>query len=179
MDEFIKKITALINAAPRILQVIAEQYNQLATAYIQSEMNADKQTPKHSFNNSNKLNVNSGNKNSLAFSFDVDSPDSGSKFKISKSGLSGVIGSNKPYAKIHETGGFINSKGNMHKFFWGKYYETKQDFYKWIALSVMKKGGVNIKARPYFKPAMEALKKDGAEIISELLAEEIQAIYDR
>jgi hypothetical protein len=61
---------------------------------------------------------------------------------------------------VQEFGGFIASKGNMHKYFWAKFAETKQPYFKNIALSVKKKGGVNIPARPYFNPAVDRLRND-------------------
>lgn len=185
MEELLKKISKLQANAPRLLEALAFQYNLLAQQYIQSEMNPDKSTKQVSarkrkvnseFNKSNKLNVNSGTRG-LAFSFDADSPDTLTSFKITNRGLSGEIGSDLPYANIHEKGGFIKSKGNMHKFFWAMFYQTKKDFFKWIALSVMKKGGVNIEARPYFAPAMKALKEEGQQIIEQYFQEELRELY--
>jgi phage gpG-like protein len=66
-----------------------------------------------------------------------------------------TYGTKVPYASIHETGGFIASKGRMHKYFWAKYYETKSPYYKYLALKVKKQGGVDIPARPYLNPGME------------------------
>jgi hypothetical protein len=48
----------------------------------------------------------------------------------------------------------------MAQFFWAKYYTTKQPYFKRLALSVEKKGGVNIPARPYFNPAVDRLRND-------------------
>ena len=82
-------------------------------------------------------------------------------------------GTKVPYAKIHEVGGFINAIKRassvkrkketyvMAQFFWRKYMETKAPFFKRIALSIEKKGGVNIKARPFWNPAIEDFKKNG------------------
>lgn len=57
-----------------------------------------------------------------------------------------------PYAAIHEFGGFIASQGKMHKYFWAKFAETKLPFYRIMALSVLKKGGVDIKKHPFIAP---------------------------
>ena len=82
-------------------------------------------------------------------------------------------GTKVPYARIHEVGGFIKAikKASsvkrkretyvMAQFFWRKYMETKAPFFKRIALSIEKKGGVNMKARPYWQPAIEDFKKNG------------------
>lgn len=178
MEELLKKISGLIKNAPKILQTLAFQYNFLAQQFIQAEMNADKSTKEGEFNKTNKLNVNSGT-NGLAFSFDKDGKQTQTEFKINNKGLTGTIGSKLPYAEIHEKGGFIKSKGKMHKYFWAKYYETNKDFYKFIALSVLNKGGVNIKARPYFAPAMKELREKGQQIIEDYFREEVENLYAR
>jgi len=96
-------------------------------------------------------------------------------YKASQSGSQFTLeyGSKIPYAKIHEVGGFINAIKRassvkrkketyvMAQFFWRKYMETKAPFFKRIALSIENKGGVNIKARPYWKPAIEDFKRNG------------------
>lgn len=63
------------------------------------------------------------------------------------------------YALIQEKGAFIKSRGKMHKYFWAKYFETKNEEFKIIALSVLKKGGVNIPARPYAKETRKEMKR--------------------
>lgn len=96
-------------------------------------------------------------------------------YRASQSGNQFTVeyGTKVPYARIHEVGGFIKAitKASsvkrkketymMAQFFWRKYMETKAPFFKRIALSVEKKGGVNIKARPYWQPAIEDFKKNG------------------
>lgn len=82
----------------------------------------------------------------------------GMYFKANNDGFD--IGNSTKYAWVQENGMFVKSKGNMHKYFWGKYYESKgkAEWYKWVALSVIKKGGVNLKPRPFFKPTLDDLK---------------------
>jgi phage gpG-like protein len=106
---------------------------------------------------SSKLAINSGN---LFRSFTKGQP--GNVFRVSQEGDNFEVeyGSDLPYARVQEFGGFIASKGNMHKYFWAKFAETKQPYFKNIALSVKKKGGVNIPARPYFNPAVDRLRND-------------------
>jgi hypothetical protein len=124
---------------------------------------------------SSKLAINSGN---LFRSFTKGQP--GNVFKVSQEGDNFEVeyGSSLKYAAIQEFGGFIKatpvtvikskSGRNMNKstyvmaqFFWAKYYTTKQPYFKRLALSVERKGGVNIPARPYFNPAVEKLRNDG------------------
>jgi len=66
----------------------------------------------------------------------------------------------------------------MHKFFWAQYAKTKQQFYKIIALSVMKKGGVNIKKRAYFDNATAAFQSDAIPRISAEVLERVRAIFE-
>jgi len=71
-----------------------------------------------------------------------------------------TIGSRLPYAGAHETGAFIATKGRMHKWFWAKYMSSNNPFFKIMALSVMKRGGVLIKSRPYFAPALSKFQNE-------------------
>jgi phage gpG-like protein len=106
---------------------------------------------------SSKLAINTG---VLFRSFTKGQP--GNVFKVSQNGSNFEVeyGSNLPYAGIQEFGGFIQSKGRMHKYFWARFAETKQPYFRNIALSVQKKGGVKIPARPYFRPAVDRLRND-------------------
>jgi phage gpG-like protein len=141
--------------------IIADSLNKLPfvmQAYIGANMEfrgaADRIAP----STSSKLAINSG---TLFRSFSKGQP--GNVFKVSQNGdnFEAEYGSDLPYARVQEFGGFIASKGQMHKYFWAKFAETKQPYFKNIALSVQKKGGVNIPARPYFNPAVEKLRNDG------------------
>lgn len=59
------------------------------------------------------------------------------------------------YARIHEEGGFIKSKGKMQWFAFGKFKETKSPFWQKLGAAIIKNGGVNIPKRAYFKPAFK------------------------
>jgi len=87
------------------------------------------------------------------------------------------LGTDVEYANIHETGGFIKATPitlkngtqsyKMAQYFWAKYFETKKQnsFFKIMAMSVMKHGGVKIPKRPYFVPALFALRTTGLKKI--------------
>ena len=45
------------------------------------------------------------------------------------------IGSHNKYAEIHNTGGKIPITPKMRRFFWAKYYETENEFWKNMALT--------------------------------------------
>jgi phage gpG-like protein len=80
--------------------------------------------------------------------------------------FSGEIKSELDYARIHEYGGFIKSKMAGGKFIMAKglfkkFFETGDEAYKYMAFAVMKNGGINMPARPYFNPFINEMNKDG------------------
>ena len=106
----------------------------------------------------------------------------GNIFKTSSTGNFYQLeyGSNLPYARIHEYGGFIESKGKMHKYFWARYYETKRNYFKYLALHTTKtkdnpNPGVLIPKRPYFAPAVNKFKASN-QFQQEVKAKVIQGI---
>jgi phage gpG-like protein len=155
--------------------IIADSLNKLPfvmQAYIGANMEfrgaADRIAP----STSSKLAINSG---TLFRSFSKGQP--GNVFRVSQNGdnFEAEYGSDLPYARVQEFGGFIASKGRMHKYFWAKFAETKQPYFRNIALSVQKKGGVNIPARPYFNPAVQRLSQD-AKFASDIKQQVINGI---
>jgi len=143
-------------------------------AYIGANMTFQGQADRIAPSKSDKLTTYSG---ALFRSFAKGQP--GNVFKVSEQGNNFEVeyGSSLRYAAIHEFGGFIKAspltviksksgrKMNkstyaMAQFFWAKFYETKQPYFKRLALGVEKKGGVNIPARPYFNPAVDRLRND-------------------
>ena len=86
----------------------------------------------------------------------------GNVYKVTESGgIFGLeYGSDLPYARIQETGGFIASKGKMEGYFWARYRETGVAYFRNIALKVRRVGGVQIPARPYFAPAVQRFRQD-------------------
>ena len=134
-----------------------QQFPFIMKGYIGTQMEfrgaADRIAP----STSSKLAINTG---ALFRSFTKGQP--GNVYKVTQQGSIFELdyGSDLPYAKIQEYGGFIMSKGNMHKYFWAKYAESKQPYFRNIALSVQKKGGVKIPARPYFRPAVQKFSQD-------------------
>lgn len=77
--------------------------------------------------------------------------------------FSGQIGSNLPYADIHEYGGFIKSKSKFSMFggLMKMYFTTGDEAYKYMALGALKHGGVNMPARPYFNPFESEFNREG------------------
>lgn len=103
-----------------------------------------------------KLRVKSG---ALQRSFQPKDPNSYSDIFVRKGKLNIILGSKLIYAAVHEYGMFIKSKGKMAKWMWYQFIKTKNPLWKKTALSVEEKGGVRIKKRPYFEPAVERFQK--------------------
>jgi phage gpG-like protein len=123
---------------------------------------------------SSKLNVKSGK---LLASFMPNNPDTLSSFNNSNNNINVFFGSKTKYAAIHEDGGFIRSKGKMDKYFWAVYFQTGNSYYKNLALGVMKRGGVNIPKRPYFKPGLQNFQDKGITIMITDIANKILDYY--
>lgn len=161
-------------------------------ACIQAEMNAgDKAWDKlnATWSNSQKL-QHRGGAQPLSLSFG-GGESSSTKITTADFKVKAEIGSKLPYASIHEEGGFIRSKRTkttrngrvipmMAAYFWAMYYAGKQSnpFYRTMALSVTRKGGVNIPARPYFKEAMKGLEKHYNEVVYPSIEQQINKAWN-
>jgi len=121
------------------------------------------------FSGSKKVHVNTG---ALTRSYIPGQPGNVSEVKVEANGrLTFTVGTTLVYARIHEEGAFIRSKGRMEAFFWAMYMKTRREFYRIMALSVQKKGGVQIPARPFHTPAVKAMQKDGRQILLKRLSQ--------
>lgn len=101
---------------------------------------------------SDKLGVGTG---ALYRSFLPGNENNELKIEVSDDSISIESTSKLKYALVHEKGMFIASKGRMEKFFWGKFRSTGNPYMKAMALSVRKRGGVNIPARPFIAPSIK------------------------
>ena len=76
-----------------------------------------------------------------------------------------------PYAAIHEFGGTINIPitVQMRKFFWAMWYETKDEKWKWMALTKKTAFKITMKERPYLEPAakleLPTVQQKAAELL--------------
>jgi len=115
-----------------------------------------------------------------------------------QTGIEVIVGSDLPYAKIQNDGGFIkatpvtvmykydknaeNKMGaklqrpvttyKMALYFWAKWHESneKDDFFKWTALKVHKLGGMKVEATHYFDNAIKDFKiKYEPKMVNELI----------
>lgn len=85
---------------------------------------------------------------------------------ISKSPTEIVIGSDLPYASIHNDGGTIRVTDKMRKFFWAKFYSTGDGAWKGMALT--KKTHITIPQRQYIGYNME-MQMEIENIISNIM----------
>lgn len=111
-------------------------------------------------------------------SFGRNSQNSLTKVKVNNDKISAVVGSNLEYANIQNVGGFIKATpitvkrksklGNvfsvksfkMSQFFWAKYGETKNTFFRRMAIAVLKNKGVTIKPTKYFDKSLKTYEND-------------------
>lgn len=167
--------TRITNLEKRLnveLESWAEQAIYLFHAYVEEHFNEGKRPGV--FSKSDKLYVNSGR---LTQSFVPQRFGSLAGVEVTSNGLRIRLGTDIIYARIHEYGGFIPSRGRMHRYFWAKYYETRDKSYKIIALSVMRKGGVDMPARPFFNPAVKVFRVEGREQLLKQLSRIIETAF--
>lgn len=73
------------------------------------------------------------------------------------SGRRVTLNSNMPYSKLQNDGGSIPVTSQMRKFFWAMYKESKDEFWKGMALT--KKSHFQIKPRPFLYDTPELAKR--------------------
>lgn len=133
-----------------------------------------------------RLEINTGN---LFRSFARGSVGNIYKVNVSNNLYELEYGSSLPYARIHEYGGVIKAKKKvssvkrkketwaMAQFFWAKFSETENKYFKNLALHVEKEGSVTIPKRPYFDPALQKVRTSG-KYNDEVKAKVIQGIRE-
>jgi hypothetical protein len=141
-----------ISAMPKVLKEAARQQAFFIQAHIGDRMRFTGKGSAVYPNDTNELQTVGGK---LYQSFIPNKAHNIYRPDISPTSASVVYGSDLIYAKVHEEGMFIKSKGKMASFFWARYYKTKVDYWKYVALSVQKKGGVDIPKREYFGVAIK------------------------
>lgn len=148
------------SAGDEIRRIVKDELQRLPfilSGYIGEEMQEGSPSTRIAPSASNRLQTQTGN---LFRSFVPRQLGNINKISATGESLELEYGSNLVYAKIHEFGGRIRTKGKMEGFFWHKFRETKLKYYRNIALKIRHTGGVDIPARPYFRPAMERFKAD-------------------
>lgn len=83
------------------------------------------------------------------------------------------------YAAIQELGGFIKHKGKMPYYMFHLARETGEEKWAIIGASALKKGGVNITAKPYFSPGVDQYEKTTWEAKLRRVDQQIAEIWER
>lgn len=159
-DERIKRFERAVMAE---MEDYAEEAEYLFQAYVEENFAEGSSRS----NEGNQLRSRTGD---LTRSYIPGQPGNISEVEITAHGLKMRIGTSVVYAKIHEKGGFIESKGKMESFFWAMYYATSDEFYRALALTVRVKGGIQIPPRPFHGPATKMMQTEGKQILLKRLA---------
>ena len=161
---------------PEVRRIIKDEMLQipfLMSALIGANMEKGNRSTRIAPSTSNRVATQSGN---LFQSFVPNKAGNLTKFTDTGGVASVEYGSKLEYARVHELGAFIRTKGKMEGFFWARYRETKLPYYRNIALKIRHRGGVQIPARPFFAPAVEEFKKDQAKFTKVLALAIIKGI---
>lgn len=153
-NELRRRIKRLEGSLPALLEDLAEELTFQFQTY--AEENFHQGAPSGIGGKGSKLHVRSGK---LTRSLIPGQEGSISKVTVTPDGrLQMTLGTGLVYGKIHEFGGFIKSKGKMAGGLMAKYYATGNEAYKFMSLAVKRDGGITMKARPWFNPAVKELK---------------------
>jgi hypothetical protein len=161
-------------ALSQLLKSFAQKAPHIFHAYIERHFDEGGQQDDASltWRRSDKLAARTGR---LTRSFIPNQPGSLFRVTIGDGGLFIQLGTSVPYAGVNEgTKGekvFIASKGRMHKMFFARYMATGNPFFRTLALSVKKRGGVTIPKRPYFSEAVRQFhEREIALLASDIFA---------
>ena len=162
-------MNAIITDIEKIIEHSLDDFVSMLVLYIGSNMEDGGNTGGQ--NKTDILRVQSGK---LLQSF-----EKGTKLQFSNGMIDGEISSDVPYAAIHEYGGFIKSKGKMANFFLMMFIKTKD--VKWLKFRsvVLKNGGITMKPRPYFIPAVNEMNEKGKHIWWESVIDDINLYFLR
>lgn len=145
------------------IKKILKRYEVVLKARIQSELKVSPLNQIGTRNSGDVLRV-FGKKDSLLRAIDVGFKNGSFNTEV-----------NKSYAAIQERGGTVRQKvsSKQKKYFFAKYYETKKDVWRAMALSEFLK--IRIKARPYLKPALDKFVDEDLE---KMLDRMVEAVVD-
>lgn len=86
-----------------------------------------------------------------------------------------VIGTDVPYARIHEMGGvnIVPVTPKSRKFFWAKFRETGIEKWRGMALTKRASFEIKIKKRPFLAPAVQDNLRDLKNNLNRILGESL------
>jgi phage gpG-like protein len=162
--ELQQKVAAFKVDLKRTLKAAAQKAPLLFHAYVEQffDEGGEQSLESITWSRSQFLAARSGR---LTRSFIPNQRDSIFQVDVSDDRLRIRLGTAVPYAAVHEgpagSSVFIASRGRMHKYFWAQYAKSKNPFFKVMALSVQKRGGVTIPKRPFFANAVARFQAEG------------------
>jgi phage gpG-like protein len=147
----------------KAIKEIFKEYEAILQGQIEAELDLAPTGQRGTRNNTDRLRA-FGGKESIIKAIKVSTSSNGFLTEV-----------NKPYAPIHEYGGKIKQKVSSKQkgYFFAKYYQTKEDVWKAMALSEFLT--IRIKARPYLRPALERFQDEDLE---DLLDDIMEAAAD-
>lgn len=169
------RILRLQRNLQKTLAEFADEVRFYFQAYVEESFEETSQAP-YTLSGSDKLHVNSG---ALTRSYIPGQPGNINQISVIGGRMQLRVGTSLIYAKIHEYGGFIKSKGKMAAWFWYEYYRTTEEFFRNMALHVEKYGGVTIPKRSYHRPAVRRIQTEGKKILVERLRTHVLDTWKR
>lgn len=160
---FDRQITALERALPSYLEDLGEELQHVFHAFVEESFQLSGGGGQ---NTSDRLRVQTG---ALTRSFIPRQPGNATVLTTTGGVLRMSIGTSVAYARIHEEGGFVKSKGKMAGYMMARYIETRDEKWLYMSLSVKKKGGVMIRPRPYMAPASQELQRYAPDFVQRSL----------
>lgn len=107
-------------------------------------------------------------RNSRKLLSDTNTLEDSIRYEVQMGGKQVAVGLDEnlvPYAEIQQEGGTIEVTDKMKRFFWAKYLETGDVFYKRLALA---KGPFKVPARPYLVITERMVRRIEAALIAYL-----------
>lgn len=170
-NEFEKRIKRIQQKLPETLASIAESLQFQMQALVEEGYHQG--SPSGPGGSGSKLYVRSGR---LTRSWIPGQPGNVSSVETTADGrMKMELGTTVVYARIHEEGGFIKSRGKMERYFMARYMETNNEFFLALSLHVKKHGGVTIPARPTIRPAIERLTASAPDQIARELRDMLRS----
>ncbi len=163
-NDLAQKVALFRRDLPRILKQAAQKAPFIFHAYVEQffDEGGQQSLSEVTWSKSQFLAARSGR---LTRSFIPNQRDSIFKVDVSSAGVRIRLGTAVPHAAVHEgpagSSVFLASRGRMHKYFWAQYAKSKNRFFKVMALSVQKRGGVTIPKRPFFATAVQRFQAEG------------------
>lgn len=158
---------------PQIAAEVTEHFGRIVAGNIQPGSYI--KPPDHRWGNAGTLYNSSG---ALSRSFQISAGSQDTIFHVTVSGAVAhvIIGSSLPYAAIQNTGGAIVGTPRMTSFFWAMYYQSKDEFWKGLALHTRKGLPIIIKPTDYLTKAEQLFAEEADRVLAQICDRHINEI---